>query len=331
MTEFKSLQDRLDKGDVVILDGAVGTQLQEMGVPMDSVSWAAAALHTSPYTVRRMHELYVKAGADIITTNTYSSARHNLDPLGMGDATRELNLRAVMLAQDARDKTAKDRQVYIAGAISGFGLVHGGEAERALHRHSKPRLALTENTARAVLREQAEILAEAGVDLLLLEGTGSNTHRRWMIEEAKGTGLPLWVGFRARVDANDRQIKTGYTSPDLFDRAITELMPLGGSALAIFHSTISDTTSALDVALSHWQGPIACYPEAERHDYTAAYHDHNVANKVPPAEFVETARGWVDRGVQIVGGCCGIGLPYIRALREGLPRSVPGERRRKAA
>ena len=56
-----------------------------------------------------MHEQYVAAGVDIITTNTYASARHNLEPLGLGDKVVELNLRAVMLAQDARDRTARER------------------------------------------------------------------------------------------------------------------------------------------------------------------------------------------------------------------------------
>jgi homocysteine S-methyltransferase len=330
MSEYKTLQARLDRSEVVILDGAVGTQLQEMGVPMDSVAWAAAALHTSPYTVRRMHELYIKAGADIITTNTYASARHNLEPLGLGDHTHELNRRAVMLAQDARDKSAKDRPVFIAGSISSFGLVHGGEEGRALHRHSKPRLSLTEQSARAMLREQAEILAEAGVDFILLEGTGTNLHRKWLTESARDVGLPIWVGFRCRVDAKDKQVKTGYVSPDRFDEAIGDVMAAGGSVLSIFHTPIADTSAAVDVALGKWKGPVGVYPEADRHDYTAMFHDHSVENKISPDEFVTAAQGWVRQGVQIVGGCCGIGLPYIRALRDGLPGKVPGQRKRAA-
>jgi len=181
-----------------------------------------------------------------------------------------------------------------------------------------------------VLREQAEILAEAGVDFLLLEGTGSNTHRKWLTDAAKGTGLPFWVGFRARIDAGDSQVKTGYTSPDRFDQAIDDVMNLGGSVLSIFHTPVSDTTAALQVAAAKWQGPIAVYPEAERHDYTTTYHDHGVANKVSPQEYVDLARGWTTQGAQIIGGCCGIGVPYIRMLRDGLPRNIPTPRKRAA-
>ena len=74
-----------------------------------------------------MHENYIEAGVDVITTNTYASARHNVVPLGLNDSVTELNLRAVMLAQDARDRCAKERPVYIAGSVSNFGLITGAE------------------------------------------------------------------------------------------------------------------------------------------------------------------------------------------------------------
>ena len=66
---------------------------------MSNRAWAGIALKDYPFTVRRMHENYIKAGIDVITVNTYASARHNLEPLGLADMTVELNLRAVMLAR----------------------------------------------------------------------------------------------------------------------------------------------------------------------------------------------------------------------------------------
>src|SRR5882724_6992431 len=128
MSDYASLKARLDAGEVVILDGAVGTQLQKMGVPIDSLAWAATALQSHPYTVRHMHESYIRAGVDIITVNSYSAARHNLVPIGLGDLTRELNLRSVVLAREARDRCAKERPVYIAGSVSNYGMRTGSEA-----------------------------------------------------------------------------------------------------------------------------------------------------------------------------------------------------------
>ncbi len=111
MSNYSNLKSRIDSSEVILLDGAIGTQLQNMRAPMNNQAWAAAALETHPFTVRRMHENYIDAGVDVITTNTYSAGRQNLEPLGLADKLEELNLRAVMLAQDARDARAKDRPV----------------------------------------------------------------------------------------------------------------------------------------------------------------------------------------------------------------------------
>ena len=127
MSDYINLRHRLAEHEVIFLDGAIGTQLQSMGVPMDNDAWCALALETHPFTVRRMHENYIRAGVDVITVNTYAAARHNLVPVGLSDKVKELNLRAVILAQDARDACAKDRPVYIAGSVSNYGLLAGAE------------------------------------------------------------------------------------------------------------------------------------------------------------------------------------------------------------
>jgi homocysteine S-methyltransferase len=320
MPDYRELKAVLDRRGVVLLDGAVGTQLQAMGVPMDNTSWAAAGLRDFPFTVQRMHELYLAAGVDVITTNTYSSARHNLEPLGLGDLTPELNLRAVMLAQQARERAAAGRKVWIAGAMSGFGIVAEGEPHRALHRHARPRSEFTAEQARSNLAEQAAILAEAGVDFFLNEGTGENAHRRWAIEACKRTGLPYWVGFRVRQDADSDEVRIGYSSRKSFAQALDEILDPGIAGIAIFHSSIAATTPALAVLRGKWQGHVATYPEAERADYTLAWRDASEPDHVSPEEFTRQTLSWIDGGVQLVGGCCGINLDWIKRLAAALPR-----------
>jgi S-methylmethionine-dependent homocysteine/selenocysteine methylase len=324
VTPFETLEKRIGQGEVIILDGAVGTQLQEMGLPIYHTAWAATALQTHPSTVQLMHELYVKAGVDILTTNTYASARHNLEPLGMGDLTGELNRRAVMLARDARDKAARDRPVLIAGSISNFGMRTSGEDFATLRQRSK----FTDEQLRANLREQAELLLEAGVDFLLAESTGTNIHRKWVSDACKATGAPFWVGFKVHRAANDPTVLTGYYTNDKFADVLGDVMSHGGSVLSIFHSSIDDTTAAFEVARKQWQGPLGAYPDAEREDYMATTHDRTVENKFSPADFARQARRWVESGVQIIGGCCGYGLPYIRGLRDALPEKISAPRQR---
>ncbi|HYB09791.1 MAG TPA: homocysteine S-methyltransferase family protein [Alphaproteobacteria bacterium] len=322
MTQYNALKQRIDRGEVIILDGAVGTQLQEMGLPIYHTAWAATALHTHPATVQVMHENYVKAGVDIITTNTYASARHNLEPLGLGELTGELNRRAVLLAREARDRAGGGRPVLIAGSISNFGMTTDGEDMASLRQRSR----FTEEQLRANLREQAELLVEAGADFLLAESTGTNTHRKWVSDACKATGAPFWVGFKCHREPNEAVVKTGYLSSDRFVDVLDDVMSHGGSVLSIFHTGVDDTTAALKIAFEKWPGPIGVYPDAERQDYMTVAHDHAVENRISREEFASQARQWVESGVQIIGGCCGYGLPYIRPLREALPSKIRAPR-----
>ena len=324
MTDYINLRLRLEDREVILLDGAIGTQLQSMGVPMDNDAWCALALETHPFTVRRMHENYIRAGVDVITVNTYSAARHNLVPLGLSDKVKELNLRAVMLAQDARDVCAKDRPVYIAGSVSNYGLLAGAEPGWADSWYFARRTETSDAQAKANLREQAEALAEAGVDLILAEPTGSTTQRRWVIEACVATGLPVWAGFKCRLDATESKVNVGYRSDEDFEDSIDELITLGAEVVTIFHSTVESTSAALPIMQRHWQGPIGLYPEADRSDYVDTYKDQGVATAITPEEFAGVARTWVEQGVQIIGGCCGIEIGFIRPLREALPKQLPG-------
>jgi S-methylmethionine-dependent homocysteine/selenocysteine methylase len=325
MATYQDLQDRIDRGEVIILDGGVGTQLQAMGVPMHHVAWAAAALHSHAYTVRRLHERYIEAGVDIITTNTYAAARHNLEPMGLGDLTFELNLRGVELAKEARVRAAKDRHVYIAGSVSNFGLVAGREAR--LYRSLRGRSAITPEQAQANLREQVETLVEAGVDLLLCESTGSLEQRKWVSRACSLPGIPQWVGFKCHRDRDDPAVRIGYSSPELLGQALDDLLPLGASVVNVFHSNVDVTSAALPIVFEKWPGPVGVYPEAARADYVDAFRDPTVQNDITPEDFLARARGWIEDGVQIIGGCCGIGVDYIRLLRAGLPTHIPSPRK----
>ena len=118
----EELQARLDSGPVLILDGAIGTELEKMGVPMHGEVWCAAALDTHPDTVRQLHEDYINAGADIITSNSYASSPHNLESAGLGDRAVELNALSIKLVREAIANAAPSRPIWVAGSMSSFGV-----------------------------------------------------------------------------------------------------------------------------------------------------------------------------------------------------------------
>ena len=87
----------------VIVDGGMGTQLQAEGVPMDDVAWSARANLEQPDVVQRIHEEYIRAGAEVIIANTYAASRAALEPAGLGGRVAEANRSAVRAALRARE------------------------------------------------------------------------------------------------------------------------------------------------------------------------------------------------------------------------------------
>jgi S-methylmethionine-dependent homocysteine/selenocysteine methylase len=304
------LRERLARGDVVILDGATGTELERRGVPMDGQAWSATANLTHPDVVRGVHEDYIRAGADVIITNTFATARCHLEAAGLGERVAEVNRRAVELAREARDRVASGRDVWVAGSMS--TMAPGADPERR-----PPVLRLTE-----MLGEQADILARAGVDLLVLEMMRDVQYAAGAVDAARATGLPLWVGFSCRQAADGGVYMFGGIRENLpFADVIAPVMARGGSLLAVMHSEIRDTGPALEIAKQHWKGPLAAYPESG--SFTMPNWQFV---DVAPEDFVAHAADWLRQGMQVLGGCCGLGPEHIRLLRERLPARMPSSR-----
>ena len=342
MASYQDLKDRIDNGEVIILDGAIGTELQGMGVPMHPVCWCAEALITQPSTVVQMHQRYINAGVDVITTNTYSTTRSMLEPSGYGTMVREFNTRAVHLARDAIARAGGSRPVYVAGSISSYVGVRNprtGAIQGANYAASHvPAHELQDDYNRV-----AEYLAEAGIDFFLIEAMGwHNESRKMAVTAARATGLPVWAGFTSNVYNNDGvarmkyggqselQALTGTEDPGddiTLAEGVAEIVPMGCEVMSVFHSKSSDTIVGLEVMLESWPGPISVYPDAARRDYTQTWQDRSMSNERAIQEFVEEAKRWVGMGAQIIGACCGYGAEYIEPLRDALPTHIASPRK----
>jgi homocysteine S-methyltransferase len=104
---------------------------------------------------------------------------------------------------------------------------------------------------------------------------------------------------------------------------IAQVMAHGGSVLAIMHSDIADTDPALEIARAQWRGPLAAYPHSGHFVMPHWQFDQVIA----PEPYLEAARGWLAKGAQLIGGCCGIGPEHIRLLAERLPKRVATARK----
>jgi S-methylmethionine-dependent homocysteine/selenocysteine methylase len=300
---MSDLRQRLDRGEVIVLDGAMGTELERRGVPMDDAAWSAAALITHPDTVREVHEDYIRAGADVIITNTFATARHVLEPAEMGEQFRELNTRAVTLAKQARENAA-DRPVFIAGSISTFTARYDYSYE--------PRA----EKARANYREQAEVLAESGVDVIALEMMRDLEQTTYALEAAVGTRLPIWVGYSCKT--TDEGTVVLWDGDHTLAEALEQIPTMGASLVSIMHTLSEDTPGALREVTSRWSGPLGAYP----HYGEFVMPNWQFIDTVSPEAFAAEAEQWLELGAQLIGGCCGITPEHIRLLKERLPERL---------
>jgi len=313
------VDEKLKRGDVVILDGAIGTEIQNRGVTMDIDAWCGRATLTHPEVILGLHTDYIAAGADVITTNTFSSNRFVLEPAGLVDQFEEVNRKAVALAQQARDSTGCD--VAIAGSMSSMApLAHMQQAPSSV--------SATEDYHRL-----ANLLAEAGCDLLVCEMMMTPGHAEAVVKAARDTGLPVWIGISAHEDNGQvltmpaPKVKSGRSIDDrqllMRRRRNTQelsgfarsLLTDGAAAAGIMHSAVEDTVPGLETLKTVWSGPLLAYA----HSGHFAPPDWRFVDVIAAEAYAETAASWVaDHGVQIVGGCCGLGPDHIRAIKERL-------------
>ncbi len=287
----------LDRGEILLLDGGTGTELERRGVPMDSAAWCGTAALEHQDAIRDLHEDYIRAGADAIITNTFATHRPLLEAAGLGDQVAVIVRRAVEAALEARER-AGCPGVLVAGSMSTMPAnnIQGGYPP--------------DDEQMAAYREQCGLLAEAGVDLIALEMMQFHERAVLAFRAAKETGLPVWLGVSARKDPDTGAI-TPFNWPDeSFEELLDTLIPLGPQVVHVMHSEIAAVPEAVAMVQERWDGPVGVYPESGY--FTMP--NWNFVDVIDPADLLEEARGWVAAGVQIVGGCCGLGPEHIRAL-----------------
>ena len=292
------LRGRIARGEVVVIDGATGTELEARGVPMDDAAWCGPANLAYAEVARDVHADYIRAGAAVVIANTFSTDRLRLADAGLGDRVGEVNRKAVRAALAAREATGRP-DVAVAGSLSRAAASVPGGGPRGVDRA----------TLLDVYSEQAGILADAGVDLIALEMMSALEHAEPALEAARSTGLPVWLGLSADHAADGRL--TGWQSPERsFDEFVASLSPAGVDAMLVMHTDVDSVDEALDSVFRHWDGPVGVYP----HVGTFEPPNWRFDESFTADDLLANARRWVDRGVRIVGGCCGLGPAYIRAL-----------------
>ena len=320
MENYKYIQDKLNNGKIVILDGANGSELEKRGAKMDRAGWCGPASITHPKILEDIHKDYIKAGAEVITTNTFSSARHVLEYSTFKDQTVAINEKAMECAISARNHFP-DKKVAIAGSIS-LSLVADiiDEINDPAEFRNNMKAEFTEKSIRQgnfdhkkILKnfeEQISIFKKYNIDLIILEMIINPSICKPAIEAALDSGLPVWLGLSCGDESEEGDLFAFENSKMKFSETLTTINN-DFDAVLLMHSETKNITKGLQEIKSEWNGHLGTYP----HKGTYVRPNWNFDKNYTPEMYSEDMQGWVEKGVRIIGSCCGMGPEYTYELK----------------
>ena len=291
-----------DPHDLILLDGATGTELSRRGVDISLPLWSARALLDDDRSaiLEQVHREYLEAGAEAITTCTFRTHRRSLAKAGLGDRWRELTLRAVEIAQRARDKVNSNARVF--GSVA------------PLEDCYQPELMPSPDECLAEHAAMIGDLVDGGVDMILIE-TMNNLREAEAAARAARERAPgrFILSFCTRSDGPPGILLSG--------EPMVDLVPLMSEAFAAGVNCIGPGSVHRQVALLRGLLPaqvrIIAYANVGEPNPGdgSKWIDTDAAD---PVKYAECAMQWRDAGASILGGCCGTTPEHVRALANTL-------------
>jgi homocysteine S-methyltransferase len=292
---FRELLER----QVLVCDGAMGTLLHAAGVTLDRV---LPELNLSnPDLVREVHRRYLDAGADIIQTNTFRAARPRLAQQELAASTVSINEAGVRIARAAAEESG--RPVLVAGSVG--PVVTGSQRAR-----------LAPNARATAHAEQVQVLADAGVDLLLFETFSALDEMVEAVSAARDVcGLPI-VAQMTFVD--DERTLSGDTPAEV----ASELERLRVDVIGV-NCTLGPqgVHVVIEQLARHSAQPLAAQPNA---GLPRMIGERRFRYRLEEDYIARYARRCVDAGASLVGGCCGTTPEHIAAIRRAVAGVSPG-------
>lgn len=287
---MNSLQDGLRERAFLVADGAVGTMLQQRGLPVGGSPevWNVER----PDDVRAVHALYVEAGADLITTNTFGGTRGKLAKFGHEGRVQELVGAGIRLAREAADGRA-----WVWGSVGPIGEL------------LEPFGDLTEQDASSQYGEVARAIAEAGADAVLFETFYDLNELRLAVEAGQAAGIPVFATMT--FDAAGRTMM-GTSSADAYRAAAEWGLPAFGANCSTGPEEMLSTLQGL----AQWDGPaLIAQPNAGMPETEA---DGSLVYRQGPVEMAAWAPRFLEAGAVIIGSCCGSTPDHTRQIRKAL-------------
>ena len=311
------LETALAQRGVLVLDGAMATELEGHGADLSGGLWSARLLLERPDLIAQVHRDYFAAGADVAITASYQASVTGFVSSGVDTAQAErLMVQSVSLAREARDTywasaTAADPELaqrrgvpLVATSVGPYGAVLADGSEY------RGDYAVGHAELVGFHVERLEVLVRAGVEVLACETLPSLAEARALVEALAGwPELTAWVSFSAR---NDRQVSDGTPLSECaaYLHEQPQVVAVGVNCTPVQHISplIAELVAATDK-------PIVVYPNSGE-VYDAGR--QGWLGSRSGADFGRLARQWYDEGARLIGGCCRTRPVEIRSVSTAL-------------
>ena len=280
---YHKIMKKLEKDEIILLDGGTGTELQKRGLEMAPAAWCGPVSLKNSGVLEQVHLDYIEAGADIITANTYASSRIMLREAGYEDQFEEINRIAIETALSAREKSGR-KDILVAGSLS-----HMVPVAEGTDRVSKttPPLEIMEEA----FEELAMLHKQLGCDLILLEMMKHPERIHAVMKGAQKTGLPLWAGFSFKED--DSGEVCCYDDQNISVEEVLNAIPLESvEVMGVMHTSANLTGRSLEKLKNVWSGPLSAYPDSGFFKMP----DWQFEKILTPSEFLEFPGSGMARG-----------------------------------
>ncbi len=291
-------QQRLQDPRPILLDGATGTELNRRGVDTGLPLWSARALIEAPDVLKQIHLDYLKAGAEVLTSNTFRTHRRSLAQAGIGERAKELTILAVRIAKEAiQEHNANGgHPAWVAGSIAPLEDCYSPELvppqEECIHEHA----------------EIASNLAEGGADFLLIETMNTIREAQAAAQAAQDTGLPFSVSLVLRTDGK-------LFSGESLEEAVKVIEPYNPIMLGINCTPSAAITNSLAQLQILTHLPTSGYGNIGHTDDIQGWEN---TDDFTPEEYAELAKEWQRMNLRMLGGCCGTSPAHIEAIHTNL-------------
>lgn len=294
MQPVTNLKKRLTNNEHLLIDGAMGTEILNRGIKTTLPLWSAEALLAYPEVIQQIHEDYIKAGADIIITNTFRTTKRAFAKKGLARKARSVTILACKLAQQAREKVSPKRKIFIAGSVAPLEDCYSPE--------------LTPSDKELVAEHDAYIkdLRDGGVDFILLETMITMREVRAAVKAIKKYNIPFAICFCI----NNKNQLLGGESLKIAVEEIEKEQPL---FVGINCIDADVATKAVPLLKKMTALPVSVYAQGDGGpDDDQGW---KFTEKDKEKAYLKSAKSWIKVGAQVIGGCCGTTPEYIRTIR----------------